>query len=309
MPLLHIEHPEDAILTGDLDPLDWAATPGRLSLKIDGSPAIIWGTDPTDGKFFVGTKSVFNKKTPKLIKSIKDLSTHGYEGELFDILFHCFRFLPRTEAIYQGDFMGYGGEKELTPNVLTYEFDQTIMANIVVAPHTVHVGNWDDGIRDTAPVPLKHGQLESTMYCHFVQPKAWAHDYDYDYWDNDEGQERFYIQEKVNFAKQMATLVKFATKREAAKIKKALNACIREQREVIPEEFTDLCDINLIRFWLLVNDIKHQMLASCCHEATIRTLYEWDYVAPEGFVFDNGFGTYKLVDRHCFSFVNFHAHG
>ena len=180
MPLLHIEHPEDAILTGDLDPLDWMTAPGRLSLKIDGSPAIIWGTDPTDGKFFVGTKSVFNKKTPKLIKSIKDLSTHGYEGELFDILFHCFRFLPRTEAIYQGDFMGYGGEKEVTPNVLTYEFNEPIMANIIVAPHTVHVGNWDDGIRDTAPVPLKHGQLESTMHCHFVQPKAWAHDYDYD---------------------------------------------------------------------------------------------------------------------------------
>ena len=39
MPLLHIEHPEDAILTGDLDVLSWFATPGRLSVKIDGSPA------------------------------------------------------------------------------------------------------------------------------------------------------------------------------------------------------------------------------------------------------------------------------
>ena len=78
MPLLHIEHPEDAILTGDLDVLSWFSTPGRLSVKIDGSPAIVWGTDPKDGKFFVGTKSVFNKKTPKLIKSIKDLEKHGY---------------------------------------------------------------------------------------------------------------------------------------------------------------------------------------------------------------------------------------
>ncbi|BCV08178.1 MAG: hypothetical protein CM15mL4_2380 [uncultured marine virus] len=128
MPLLHIEHPEDAILTGDLDVLSWFTTPGRLSVKIDGSPAIVWGTDPKDGQFFVGTKSVFNKKIPKLIKSIKDLEKHGYDGELFDILFHCFRFLPRTEAIYQGDFIGYGGESEYTPNTLTYHFKDVITA-------------------------------------------------------------------------------------------------------------------------------------------------------------------------------------
>ena len=145
MPLLHIEHPEDAILTGDLDPLDWMTAPGRLSLKIDGSPAIIWGTDPKDGKFFVGTKSVFNKKTPKLIKSIKDLSTHGYEGELFDILFHCFRFLPRTEAIYQGDFMGYGGEKEVTPNVLTYEFEEPIITTYMDKPENIALEEFLNG--------------------------------------------------------------------------------------------------------------------------------------------------------------------
>ena len=94
----HLEHPEDTILTGDLDVLGWFQSAGRLSVKIDGSPAIVWGRCPVTGRQFVGTKSVFNKKTPKLIKSIKDLEQHGYDGELFDILFHCFRFLPRTEA-------------------------------------------------------------------------------------------------------------------------------------------------------------------------------------------------------------------
>ena len=82
MPLLHIEHPEDSILTGDLDVLSWFSTPGRLSVKIDGSPAIVWGTDPKDGQFFVGTKSVFNKKTPKLIKSIKESSWLGMSPEI-----------------------------------------------------------------------------------------------------------------------------------------------------------------------------------------------------------------------------------
>jgi hypothetical protein len=58
----HLEHPEDTILTGDLSVLDWFVNPGKLSVKIDGSPAIVWGIDPACGKFFVGTKAVFNKK-------------------------------------------------------------------------------------------------------------------------------------------------------------------------------------------------------------------------------------------------------
>jgi len=59
MPLTHIEHPEDTILTGDLSALECMGSKGNLSAKIDGSPAVVWGTDPKDGRFFVGTKSVF----------------------------------------------------------------------------------------------------------------------------------------------------------------------------------------------------------------------------------------------------------
>ena len=62
----HIEHPEDSILTGDLSVLDWFLAESHLSVKIDGAPAIVWGTDPATGTFFVGTKSVFNKKKIKI---------------------------------------------------------------------------------------------------------------------------------------------------------------------------------------------------------------------------------------------------
>ena len=61
MQLKHIEHPEDTILTGDLSAINWFTIQGKLSLKIDGCPAIVWGTNPENDKFFVGTKSVFNK--------------------------------------------------------------------------------------------------------------------------------------------------------------------------------------------------------------------------------------------------------
>ena len=42
----HLEHPEDTILTGNLDILSWFQSAGRLSVKIDGAPAIVWGRCP-----------------------------------------------------------------------------------------------------------------------------------------------------------------------------------------------------------------------------------------------------------------------
>ena len=40
----------------------------RATVKWDGAPAIVCGKDPMNGKFFVGTKSVFNSKNPKIVK-------------------------------------------------------------------------------------------------------------------------------------------------------------------------------------------------------------------------------------------------
>ena len=57
----HIEHPEDSILTGYLSVLDWFVAKSNISAKIDGAPAIVCGTNPATGNFFVVTKSVFNK--------------------------------------------------------------------------------------------------------------------------------------------------------------------------------------------------------------------------------------------------------
>ena len=42
MKRLHLEHPEDTILTGDLSVLDAFLAPNDYSVKIDGSPAIVW---------------------------------------------------------------------------------------------------------------------------------------------------------------------------------------------------------------------------------------------------------------------------
>ena len=84
---LHLEHLED-------DSINYGAIGGRnavnflksirdmlvgnssgkvnVSVKWDGAPAIICGTNPENGKFFVGTKSVFNV-TPKVNYTNSDI--------------------------------------------------------------------------------------------------------------------------------------------------------------------------------------------------------------------------------------------
>ena len=42
----HLEHPEDLILGGFVSVLFLLYNEFDVSLKIDGSPAIVWGTDP-----------------------------------------------------------------------------------------------------------------------------------------------------------------------------------------------------------------------------------------------------------------------
>jgi len=132
---LHIEHPEDTILTGDTSFLVSLKLKGDLSVKIDGAPAIVWGTNPASGEFFVGTKSVFNKVKIKINESHQDIDAN-HTGEVATILHKCFDYLPRVGGIIQGDFIGFGGSDEYTPNTITYQFDDTVEEEIIVAPHT-----------------------------------------------------------------------------------------------------------------------------------------------------------------------------
>ena len=142
---LHIEHPEDSILTGNLSVLD--AFTDRMnnsySVKIDGSPAIVWGVNPDNGKFFVGTKSVFNKRTPKINYTVQDIERNHPDFELNSILIRCFNCLPRIGfegRVFQGDFIGYGGYRDYKPNAISYSFDTVQNVGVVVAPHTEYKG-------------------------------------------------------------------------------------------------------------------------------------------------------------------------
>ena len=96
---IHLQHPEDSILTGDLSVLDWFTQPATVSVKIDGAPAIVWGNDPATMTFFVGTKAVFNKKKLRIAHNHDEIDLY-YDGEVADILHACFDCLPRTDCIF-----------------------------------------------------------------------------------------------------------------------------------------------------------------------------------------------------------------
>ena len=55
--------------------------------------------------------------------------------------------------------------------------------------------------------------------------------------------------------------------------------------------------------------MKMEMLSDCRHDSKLmKTSFQDELTDSEGYVFDNGFGTYKLVDRNYFSLLNFIAH-
>ena len=97
----------------------------QTTVKWDGAPAIFAGINPNNGKFFVGTKSVFNE-TPKINYTVEDIIKNhskakkdgdgNYErdeegnvdhGGLVDKLLRALIELPKLgiKNILQGDFM------------------------------------------------------------------------------------------------------------------------------------------------------------------------------------------------------------
>ena len=103
----HIDHPEDAILLEGREGLNkvlnfFRERNSQLSVKYDGSLAVVWGINPENKKFFVGTKSVFNKIKIKINYTHYDIEiNHGHIPEVASMLHMCLEKLPTVEGIYQ----------------------------------------------------------------------------------------------------------------------------------------------------------------------------------------------------------------
>ena len=291
----HIEHPEDSILNGDLSVLDWFISNGKISAKIDGAPAIVWGRNPASGKFFVGTKSVFNKKLIKINESHEDIDKN-HEGNVANILHECFDNLPRTDSIYQGDFIGFGGEECYQPNTITYYFDEIVTNNIIIAPHTVYTAK--DDLRNAIVDYDAILKVKSDDNVLFVRPFVTIDEHRDD------------IHDLCNFARQMSTLCEFPSDKQVTRIKKHLNACIRSDIEMDDITLEAIAhdnnmDISVLRLWKLVESIKLDLFAYINCEDTIECYIGEERCDHEGYVLANDYGTFKIINREGFSRANF----
>ena len=168
----HLEHLEDDIInrgsSGGVNAINFlksvrdmlAGNSGakiNTTVKWDGAPAIICGVNPENGKFFVGTKSVFNK-TPKINYTTADIR-RNHTGAVAQKLSVCLAHLSslNIKQILQGDLLftndkkmaAIRGEKMITftPNTITYavQADSSIGKKIARAKmgivfHTMYTG-------------------------------------------------------------------------------------------------------------------------------------------------------------------------
>ena len=132
---------------------------GNVSVKWDGAPAIFCGTDPSDGKFFVAKKGIFNKN-PKVYKTNADVDADT-SGDLAVKLKEALKYLPELgiKGVIQGDFLysksdlsiaNIKGEKYLTfhPNTIVYALPvksegakEVKKSKIGIVWHTTYKGN------------------------------------------------------------------------------------------------------------------------------------------------------------------------
>lgn len=168
--LKHIHHAEDRPLLHGSAGFDHAvgaleqahnhiksgAHSSALTMKYDGSPSIIFGRNPENNKFFVASKSAFNKN-PKINYTHQDiLKNHGHAPGLMDKLHDALNHLPKVTpkvGVYQGDMMFSGDDKQenkrgvsFTPNTITYSAkgnlaDKIKRAKVGVVVHQQYHGD------------------------------------------------------------------------------------------------------------------------------------------------------------------------
>ena len=139
----------------------------NVTVKWDGKPAIWAGINPENGKFFVGTKSIFNKE-PKINYTNADIvANHGHAKGLVEKLKLGLKYFPALNipGIWQGDLLfahddlsikDIGGDKSIifTPNTITYAIDvnsdvakRVWQAKIGVVWHTTYSGSTMDSLK------------------------------------------------------------------------------------------------------------------------------------------------------------------
>jgi hypothetical protein len=191
---LHLEHLEDNVLNrgvvGAREAINFlqslrdmlagnSKSKVNITTKWDGAPAVICGINPENGKFFVGTKSVFNKDG-KLNYTNEDIDRNHPNPGLNDKLKYALAFLPKLgiRGILQGDLLFTKGDIKrqnidgtnyitFQPNTIVYAVpaDTKIAQNMMksqigIVFHTSYSGRTIDTLKASFNIDI--GSLKPT---------------------------------------------------------------------------------------------------------------------------------------------------
>ena len=187
---VHLEHLEDNVLnagvSGARDAINFlrslrdmlaghTGTKMNVTTKWDGAPAIFAGVNPENGKFFVGTKSVFAKNA-KLNYTDDDIDANHPGSGLNEKLKLALAFLPKLgiKGVLQGDMMFSKGDIEhetidgedyiiFQPNTIVYAVptksklaQAMLAAQIGVVFHTSYSGKTLETMKASFNIDISH---------------------------------------------------------------------------------------------------------------------------------------------------------
>ena len=282
------------------------------SIKYDGAPAIVFGTDVNNGRFFVGTKSVFNKGIKKICYT-NDCIDYYYSEQthLNHILKQCLKYLPRVSGIYQGDFIGFGDREttEFTPNTITYKFDNPPSQNIIMAIHTMYIGDEFDvmvALPDSGiMLPTNEGKVLflNTIAEQTTDDRIFQNAFAYTY---------SAIIDTLEIIYEFPT---FKTKAAKARVLKLINSYIRDGRVLNAEDLARETgiDCRIFELYVMITQLKEIVMNrfKCAegYNTTPRAFLSNKEIECEGIVVShvNHWSriVIKLVQRYTFSNANF----
>jgi len=158
----------------------------NITVKFDGAPAVFAGIDPSDGKFFVAKKGIFNKN-PKVYKTEEDIDDDT-SGDLNAKLKLALKYLPSLgiTGVIQGDFLYskkdlkikiIDNQKYVTfhPNTIMYAvplkspLGQTIRkSKMGIVWHTTYSGNTFESMKASFGKNIATNQIKT--------PDVWSVD-------------------------------------------------------------------------------------------------------------------------------------
>jgi len=316
----HIHHLEDLAL------MNYQSAKSSLvaleqesySIKYDGMPALVFGICPVEQKFFLSSKSYFNK-TPKINYSVSDIhKNHGARSpglvekleKLWPTMNEFYKNYPslhKDSNIFQADLLFHKDIEDgsRTPNNITYKFKKrahSVDYEMVLAIHT----RYD---RHGNAHPMGHHCDENTLCGRYYIPDKTITRFDNnglispkEYYDLEEA---FSHISDESYEKTSLTNINV--------LLKEINSLVRNRIEINEQTLGDIVykynyPYEILRVYLALLRYKRSLIDYLDKRSSCGDLEMYigdDQVGHEGYVTRSGGTFVKLVNRDIFSHANF----